>query len=77
MTTVQTAASVALNRTIVYDHQYYLLVELNDVQGGSSTSTTGWYNNGNKINIAATANTDWEFVSWDGAGKASYTGPQE
>jgi hypothetical protein len=76
MTTVQTAASAALNQTIVYDHQYYLLVELNDAQGGSASSVTGWYNNGNKINIAATPNAGWEFVSWDGAGNAAYTGPQ-
>ena len=76
VTVVQPAASAAINRTIVYDHQYYLLVELNDAQGGSATSATGWYNNGNEINIAATPNAGWEFVSWDGTGNASYTGPQ-
>ncbi len=77
MTVSEASASGAFNQTIVYDHRYYLLVQLNDAPGGSSNAATGWYNNGNKINIAASANAGWEFVSWDGAGNSSYTGPQK
>lgn len=76
MTTAQTSVSSAFNQTVIYDHQYYLLVQINDPLGGFTPQMTDWYNNGTSVNIAATPNGGWEFVSWSGAGNASYTGPQ-
>ena len=77
MTTVEASLLARLTRPLYTTINTTSWLQLNDAPGGSSTSTTGWYNNGNKINIAATANAGWEFVSWDGAGNSSYTGPQK
>ncbi len=74
MTAEQSVSGVA-DQNIVYEHQYYLLVQTNDAQGGSSNSATGWYNAGNNISIVANAFQGWKFILWNGTGLASYTGP--
>jgi len=76
MTTNEQSVSGVIDENFVYDHQYYLLVQLNDAQGGSSNGATGWYNAGNNISIIANAAGGWKFILWNGTGSASYTGPQ-
>jgi len=76
MTTTVNLVSGALDKTVVYVHQYYFSIQLNDAQGGSLTAASAWYNAGNNISISARANEGWEFASWSGTGLASYSGSQ-
>jgi List-Bact-rpt repeat protein len=57
-----------------YQHEYYVTVGVNTVQGGTSLNSTGWYSSGVSVNLTASANENWRFEYWNGTGTGSYNG---
>jgi len=57
-----------------YEEQYYLTMSANPTNGGSVNPSSGWFNSGTSVQISATANSGYQFVSWSGSGSSSYTG---
>jgi len=60
--------------TVNYDVQYYLTVQANPVNGGSTGPPSGWQNAGGSVQIAAAPNPGFNFVGWTGSGPGSYSG---
>jgi len=63
------------NITGHYAIQYELIMNVYP-SGAGSTSPSGssWYNAGTSVQISATANSGYQFASWNGVGTISYTG---
>jgi len=63
------------NITGHYATQYELIMKVYP-SGAGSTNPSGstWYNAGSSVQISATANSGYQFVSWNGSGTISYTG---
>jgi len=63
------------NITGNYETQYELTMSVHP-SGAGSTSPSGstWYNAGTNVQISATANSGYQFASWNGSGSSSYTG---
>jgi len=57
-----------------YQTQYYLTTEVSLSSAGSVTPGSGWYNAGSQVQIIATANSGYAFLSWSGSGSGSYSG---
>ena len=72
-----TSGVVTGNRTltVVYRHQYRVLVTPNVSSGGAVLPGTGWYDSGASLNLSANAHAGWDFHGWLGAGSGSYSGP--
>lgn len=54
--------------------QYYLTIQAEE--GGSVTPSSGWYDAGSEVVIKAEPGGGFEFVSWTGSGKDSYSGSE-
>ena len=66
--------SSALAIQPAYDHQFYVKVVLNPSQGGSAANSTGWYDSGTVVQLAASADSGWRFEGWNGSGDGAYSG---
>ena len=64
----------AVTINFVYQHQYPLFMKTNPSNGGTVTPVTGWQNSGLSVDIQATANVNYVFLSWVGSGSGSYSG---
>lgn len=53
-------------------NQYYLTMTAGT--GGSVSPSSGYYNAGQQVQISATPNSGYHFVSWSGSGSGSYSG---
>jgi hypothetical protein len=67
------APSTATTLTAYFSAQYYLTVQAG--AGGSVSSSSGWYSNGETVNISATPAMGYVFAGWNGIGSGSYSGP--
>ncbi|MHA1631594.1 MAG: InlB B-repeat-containing protein, partial [Candidatus Freyarchaeota archaeon] len=59
---------------ITYVTQYYLSMEVSPPGAGSVSPSSGWYNEGETVQISAVPNPGYRFDSWQGSGPGSYTG---
>ena len=68
--------NIASSSTILisYDHQFYVTINLNPVEGGSISVSSGWFDADSSFQPLASANTGWQFNSWQGSGSGSYSG---
>jgi len=57
-----------------YQEQFYLTMSANPSNAGSVSPASGWYNAGANVQISASANSGYLFVSWSGVGTISYSG---
>ena len=57
-----------------YQQQYKLTMNVNPSGAGTVSPGTGWENSGLAVNIQATANVNYAFLSWTGSGTGSYSG---
>jgi len=62
------------NIQFLFQHQYYLTMNLNPTGGGTVTPNSGWYGADQGVMITAKANSDYKFKSWTGTGSGSFTG---
>jgi hypothetical protein len=70
-----TGTASASTIVFIFQHQFYLTMQVNPSGTGSTTpSTSGWYNAGQKVTIGATAKSGYNFLSWAGSGAGSYSG---
>jgi hypothetical protein len=69
-----TAPSTSGNVTATYQEQFYLTMSVNPSNGGSVSPSSGWYNAGTQVQISASPNSGYLFVSWSGVGTISYSG---
>ena len=58
--------------TANFTTQHYLT--MNGGTGGSVTPPSGWFNNGQTVQIQATTDSGYSFGGWTGSGSGSYTG---
>jgi len=67
---------VSANETIavVFRHQFYISVVQNVGAGGSISPSSGWYDSGSPLMLAATASPGWSFQQWQGSGSDSVSG---
>lgn len=66
--------SAPFSEVLSYNHQYYLVVEVNTALGGTFSNSTGWYDSGTRVNLTASANSKWKLEYWKGTGLGSYNG---
>ena len=59
---------------VTYAAQYYLLVSIIPVNGGTVSPLSGWYNSSAQVKINASAASSFIFESWSGTGSGSYSG---
>jgi hypothetical protein len=57
--------------TLVYLHQFYVEVTSNDTAGGTVSPSSGWYDSGSTLNLAASPSQGWTTEGWVGAGSDS------
>ena len=67
-----TGKAVTVN--VTYATQYYLLVSIIPVNGGTVSPLSGWYNSSAQVKINASAASSYIFESWSGTGSGSYSG---
>ena len=60
--------------TFVFQHQFYLTMQVNPTAGGNISPNSGWQNTGASLQISASPATGYTFMSWTGAGSGSFTG---
>jgi Divergent InlB B-repeat domain len=58
----------------VYTRQFYAVLSVNDASGGSISPGSGWVDAGGNLSATVSANTGWQFESWEGSGANAYTG---
>jgi hypothetical protein len=69
-----TGTASATNIQFLFQHQYYLTMNVSPTGAGQVTPNSGWYSAGQKVTIKATPNAGHKFKSWTGTGTGSYTG---
>jgi hypothetical protein len=76
LTTQAVSGSIvgSATRAFMYQHEFYLTMQVNPSGAGSVSRSSGWYNAGQALTIEATASTGYGFLSWTGSGAVSYTG---
>ena len=74
--TIQPVSGKASAETInfAYQQQYHLTMNVNPSGGGTVNPLSGWENSSLLVNIQATANVDYAFLSWTGSGTGSFSG---
>jgi len=60
--------------SVTANYQVYLNMISNPSGAGSLSPSSGWYNVGTQVQISASPNSGYKFVSWSGSGSSSYTG---
>jgi uncharacterized repeat protein (TIGR02543 family) len=63
-----------INVSITFAKQYYLTMSANTSSYGTVSPNSGWFNASSVIEINATPNQYYHFVSWTGIGNGSYSG---
>ena len=69
-----TGTASATNIQFLFQHQYYLTMNVSHTGAGTVTPNSGWYSAGQKVAITAKANSGHNFKSWTGTGTGSFTG---
>lgn len=69
-------ASFNSSPNIVYEHQYYVEIEVGTTEGGSVYPRSNWLDAGTNITFGAIANPGWVLKGWKGTGNGSYSGNQ-
>jgi len=59
---------------VTANYQVYLNMISNPSGAGSLSPSSGWYNIGTQVQISASPNSGYIFVSWSGSGSGSYSG---
>jgi len=62
------------NIQFLFQHQYYLTMNVSSTGGGTVTPNSGWYGADEGVMITAKANPGYKFKSWTGTGSGSFTG---
>jgi hypothetical protein len=60
--------------SMVYTHQYYANLAVNDATGGTVSQDSGWFDAGSNLNAIASASQGWQFENWTGTGVGAYNG---
>jgi hypothetical protein len=60
--------------SVTYYQQVSVTVARSSSDGGSVSSSGGWYGVGASLTLTASPSPGWEFAGWDGTGTGSYTG---
>ena len=68
--TINAASSITWN----WKTQYYLTIQVNPSDGGTTSPASNWYDSGQKVSIQAVPASGYGFSSWSGSGSGSYTG---
>ena len=68
--TVSSSAPIS----VTYYRQVSVTVARSPSDGGSVSSSGGWYGVGVSFTLTASPSPGWEFAGWDGTGTGSYTG---
>jgi hypothetical protein len=58
----------------IYQHQFYLNMSSDSLNGGSFSPSSEWVNAGETVQVTSTASPGWQFEGWGGSGLSSYTG---
>jgi hypothetical protein len=72
--TVQGTITQPSTLQTTYYHQYYVTVQSNISEGGTTTPDSNWFDAGDVLRIAALPSQGWQFEYWSGSGIGSYSG---
>ena len=75
----QSSGSITVNGapltvSVSYTTQYYLSIAVSPPGTGTISQSSGWYNSQQQVSLQATANVNYQFISWAGKGPGNYSG---
>ena len=69
-----TVNGASLTVSVSYTTQYYLSIAVSPPGTGTISQSSGWYNSQQQVSLQATANVNYQFISWAGKGPGNYSG---
>jgi hypothetical protein len=70
--TVTLSVTANSNHTVAFSAEFE--VSVSTTTGGTATPSSEWVANGSSVNLAAVANSGFQFVNWSGSGAGAYSG---
>ncbi len=65
------SVSAELSISMDYQYQYYVSTGVNSVDGGTISTTSGWYPSGTSLQLTASPSSGWKFEGWSGLGETA------